>query len=167
MPRFGKPERRPYRQQGLGRWRTFGFLMKPKTEELLNLLLWSVDMFLRPTFHNLTNSYESWAYRNGLLRRISRLEEQQFVERDRAWKDERLYRLTTRGRLHVLGGRDPEERSSRKWDGYWRLVLFDVPTTQNTRRTQLRRYLRNRGFGYLQNSVWDHNRTNFNKKSSF
>jgi phenylacetic acid degradation operon negative regulatory protein len=128
--------------------------MKPKTEELLNLLLWSADMFLRPTFHNLTSSYESWAYRNGLFRRISRLEEQQFVERGRAWKDERLYRLTTRGRLHVLGGRDPEERWSRKWDGYWRLVLFDVPTTQNTRRTQLRRYLRNRGFGYLQNSVW-------------
>jgi phenylacetic acid degradation operon negative regulatory protein len=34
------------------------------------------------------------------------------------------------------------------------LVLFDVPTAQNTHRVRLRRYLRDRGFGYLQNSVW-------------
>jgi DNA-binding transcriptional regulator PaaX len=32
--------------------------------------------------------------------------------------------------------------------------LFDVPTTQNSRRSRLRRYLRARGFGCLQNSVW-------------
>ena len=128
--------------------------MKPKSEELLNLLLWSADMLLRPTFRNLTDSYESWAYRNGLLRQIGILEKQQLVERDPAWRNERIYRLTKHGRLHTLGGRDPIERWSRKWDGRWRLVLFDVPTTQNTRRTQLRRYLRKRGFGYLQNSVW-------------
>ena len=35
-----------------------------------------------------------------------------------------------------------------------RLVLFDVPTGQNTQRERLRRYLRDKGFGYLQNSVW-------------
>jgi DNA-binding transcriptional regulator PaaX len=33
-------------------------------------------------------------------------------------------------------------------------VLFDVPITQNSHRKQLRRYLRNKGFGCLQNSVW-------------
>jgi phenylacetic acid degradation operon negative regulatory protein len=128
--------------------------MKQKTEELLNLLLWSADMLLRPTFRNLTNSYESWVYRNGLFRQIAELEKRQLVERDPGWRDERIYRLTAHGRLHALGGRDPEDRWKRKWDGRWRLVLFDVPTTQNTRRTQLRRYLRGRGFGYLQNSVW-------------
>ena len=128
--------------------------MKPKTEEFLNLLLWSADMLLRPTFRNLTDSYETWAYHNGLLRQIDTLEKQRFVERDAAWRDERIYRLTERGRLHALGGRDPGERWSRKWDGRWRLVLFDIPTTHNTRRTQLRRYLRKRGFGCLQNSVW-------------
>jgi phenylacetic acid degradation operon negative regulatory protein len=56
--------------------------------------------------------------------------------------------------LHVLGGRDPEERWARPWDGQWRLVVFDVPTGHNTERERLRRYLRARGFGYLQNSVW-------------
>ena len=34
--------------------------MQPKTEEFLNLLLRSADMLARPTFHNLSGSYESW-----------------------------------------------------------------------------------------------------------
>jgi len=68
--------------------------------------------------------------------------------------DERVYRLTWQGRLHAIGGRDPQARWSREWDGRWRLILFDVPTAQNSHRTRLRRYLREKLFGYLQNSVW-------------
>jgi len=128
--------------------------MQPKTEEFLNLLLWSAEMLARPTFRNLTDSYESWAYRNGLLRQLATLERQQLLERDASATDDRLYRLTPSGRLHVLGGRDPEERWARFWDGKWRLVLFDVPSGQNAQRERLRRYLRDSGFGYLQNSVW-------------
>jgi phenylacetic acid degradation operon negative regulatory protein len=128
--------------------------VKPKTEEFLNLLLWSADLLARPTFRNLTDSYESWAYRNGLLRQVATLEQQQFLERDATAPDDRLYRLTAQGRLHVLGGRDPEAQWARPWDGQWRLVLFDVPTGQNAQRERLRRYLRDKGFGYLQNSVW-------------
>jgi len=76
------------------------------------------------------------------------------LERDHAAPDDRVYRLTRQGRLHALGGRDPQARWAREWDGRWRLVLFDVPTAQNSHRTRLRRYLRDKGFGYLQNSVW-------------
>src|SRR2546425_7138758 len=128
--------------------------MNSKTEEFLNLLLWSAEVLARPTFRNLTDSYESWAYRNGLLKQVSRLEQQQLIERDAGSPDDRLYRLSAQGRLQVLGGRDPEERWARPWDGQWRLVLFDVPTGQNAQRERLRRYLRDKGFGYLQNSVW-------------
>jgi hypothetical protein len=35
--------------------------VQPKTEELLNLLLWSADQSMHPTFRNLTDSCESWA----------------------------------------------------------------------------------------------------------
>ncbi len=128
--------------------------MKPKTEEFLNLLLWSADLLAHPTFRNLTDSYEGWAYRNGLMRQVATLERQQLLERNSAVPDDRLYRLTAQGLLHVLGGRDPETQWSRPWDGQWRLVLFDVPTGQNAQREKLRRYLRDKGFGYVQNSVW-------------
>ena len=128
--------------------------VKPKTEEFLNLLLWSADQLMRPTFRNLTNSYESWAYRNGLLKRVQRLERQHWIERKAGATRDRLYRLTERARLHVLGGRDPERRWARPWDGHWRMVLFDVPLGKNAQRQRLWRYLRDQGFGYLQNSVW-------------
>src|SRR5439155_96484 len=55
------------------------FSMQPKTEEFLNLLLWSADMLARPTFRNLTDSYESWAYRNGLMRQVATLQEQRHI----------------------------------------------------------------------------------------
>jgi len=36
----------------------------------------------------------------------------------------------------------------------WRLVLFDLPAAEGTKRNQLRNFLRSRGFGWLQKSVW-------------
>jgi phenylacetic acid degradation operon negative regulatory protein len=53
-----------------------------------------------------------------------------------------------------VAGRDPEQCWERQWDGQWRIVLFDVPLQKNTQRRRLWRYLRDKGFGYLQNSVW-------------
>lgn len=128
--------------------------MKAKTEELLNLLLWSADMLAHPTFRNLTDSYESWAYRNRLMRQVAKLEKSQLVENRAGSPDERLYRLTAEGRLCALGGRDPMERWSRNWDGQWRMVLFDVPVSRDSHRRRLRRYLHDRGLGCLQGSVW-------------
>lgn len=128
--------------------------MKPRTEEFLNFLLWSSEKLARPSFTNLTESYESWAYRNGLFRQTAVLEQSHLIERDPGSGNDRLYRLTAKGRLHVLGGRDPQKCWLREWDGRWRMVLFDVPTSRNTERARLRRYLQGKGFGWLQNSVW-------------
>jgi len=128
--------------------------MKSQSEEFLNLLLWSADKLSRPSFRNLTDSYETWAYRNGLRRRLSSLEKGRLIEGCADSPDERMYRLTAQGRLHALGGRDPQARWSRKWDGRWRLVLFDVPVARDSHRRRLRRYLHSRDFGCLQGSVW-------------
>lgn len=128
--------------------------MDRKTEELLYMLLWSCDTLAHPTWRNLTGSFEGWAYRNGLLRQLQRLEQQQSLDRQPGKSGDRLHRLSEAGRLRALGGRDPVARWNRRWDGRWRLVLFDVPEAHNSTRDKLRRYLRSRGFGYLQNSVW-------------
>ena len=73
--------------------------MKPKTEEFLNPLLWYADLLARPTFRNLTDSYENWAYRNCLLRQVATLEQQQLLERDASSPADRLYRLNLSGSL--------------------------------------------------------------------
>jgi phenylacetic acid degradation operon negative regulatory protein len=125
-----------------------------KTQELLFMLLWAGDMIARPTFRNLTDSFEGWAYRNGFQRQLQRLEKQQWLESRDAGSNDRLYRLTETGRLMALGGRDPEAHWNRGWDGKWRLVLFDVPETRSIARNRLRNFLRRCGLGCLQNSVW-------------
>jgi phenylacetic acid degradation operon negative regulatory protein len=128
--------------------------MRARTEELLYGLLWASDMLARPTLRNLTDSYEAWAYRNGLLRQLHRLEKERFLERHGLGPDQRLYRLTQQGRIHALGGRDPEACWAHEWDGYWRLVIFDIPAAHVKTRFALHRYLRSHGFGCLQKSVW-------------
>ena len=53
---------------------------------------------MRPTFRNLTESYESWAYRNGLLFQLHRLERRRWIERKASAPEDRIYRLTEEGR---------------------------------------------------------------------
>ena len=133
--------------------------MKAKSEELLYLLLWTCDMVRRPAFRNLTDSFEAWAYRNGLRRQLADLERKQMLESrsregPRIEGAQRVHQLTEAGRLHALGGRDPEACWQRQWDGHWRLVMFDLPAAAGTVRNRLRNVLRQHGFGWLQNSVW-------------
>ncbi len=128
--------------------------MKPRTEELLYLLLWGADQLARPTFRNLTDSFESWAYKKGFLRQIHELEARKVLERKLGGTAEAIYRLSESGRLIALGGRDPMAQWNRPWDGCWRMILFDLPEAEASARVKLRRFLRSSGFGFLQNSVW-------------
>lgn len=43
---------------------------------------------------------------------------------------------------------------SKKWDGYFMVVVFDIPEEDKKTREVLRRKLRELGFGMLQKSVW-------------
>ena len=128
--------------------------MKPKNEELLYFLLWTADAFLCPTWRNLNDSFETWSWRNGLGRRLAVLERQRLIERHPDADLRRVVRLTEAGKRLALGGRDPAERWGRSWDGRWRFVLFDIPDRHSHLRLRLRRVLRGRHFGYLQNSIW-------------
>lgn len=128
--------------------------MKPQTEELLYFLLWSADQAMRPTFANLNGPFESWAWRNGLGPRLQRLARDRLIEVRPEPGMERVVRLTEQGSRLALGGRDPEERWARAWDGRWRLVSFDVPVHRRTVRTKLTRRLRAMHLGRPQGSVW-------------
>ena len=120
---------------------------------MLYMLLWSAETASRPTWRNLTESFEAWAYRSGLHRQLAELERKEFLERKRG-DLKSVVRLTSRGRLKALGGREPTERWYRPWDGRWRLVLFDVPEEERNLRWRLRKFLRKNHFGCLQKSAW-------------
>ncbi len=42
----------------------------------------------------------------------------------------------------------------KKWDGIWRMVIFDIPEKRRQTRDFVREQLKELGFYYLQNSVW-------------
>jgi phenylacetic acid degradation operon negative regulatory protein len=129
--------------------------MKARTELILYQCLWMVDTMMRPTWRNMTGSFEEWAYHNGFLRQMQALERQGWLEsREGSDGTERVYRLTRKGYLRALGGCDPAERWNRGWDGKWRMVVFDLPEKQRGLRNELRKQLRTARFGGLQGSVW-------------
>jgi phenylacetic acid degradation operon negative regulatory protein len=124
-----------------------------KTSDLLTALLYGLDMALDPTLPNLTRGVPDWAQEHGLRRR----------DWERAGRggwtgseegNDWVGALTETGRLRALGGRDPEERNSRQWDGRWRVLMFDLSNPPAAMRQRLSRWLHANHFGCLQRSVW-------------
>ncbi len=110
---------------------------------------------MRPTWRNLDSSFESWAYGNGLLKQIHRLEAQAFIESRRDGKSgQRFIRLTEKGLAAGSLGCQPEQRWQRAWDGRWRVILFDLPEEERAARRKLRKQLKLAGFGCMQRSAW-------------
>jgi len=129
-------------------------MKKPSAaDDLLAVLLWSLETLARPTPHAILESFEAWDYRRRLRPQLRQLERARFLER-RSWEGEATLRLTEQGRAAAWGGVDPASRWQRPWDGRWRLLLFDLPARDQKLRLRLWRWLRTHRFGYLQLSVW-------------
>lgn len=64
-----------------------------------------------------------------------------------------FFHLTPKGRLHILKYLHLE-RLTKKWDGRWRIVIFDLPETLKKWREHVRGELKNLGFYPLQESVY-------------
>ena len=82
------------------------------------------------------------------------------IERGYIHKEGGRYRLSEEGsvRLHTLLGKahanGVRSTKPKKWDGKWRVVVFDVKETRRPVRDELRRTLQETGFIKLQDSVW-------------
>src|SRR3989344_7174587 len=62
-------------------------------------------------------------------------------------------RLTPKGKLY-LQTEIGHTRVPSRWDGKWRVVIFDIPEARRTLRNRLRDMLLQIGFVQLQKSVW-------------
>lgn len=63
------------------------------------------------------------------------------------------FSFTPKGVVYALK-KSPRRKIKKKWDGKWRLVSFDVPVYDNSKRTFLRGLLKEFGFHKLHGSVW-------------
>jgi len=86
---------------------------------------------------------------------VVRLEERGLLLRESDEKGFRM-RLTDKGsRLaESLESKMAVSRKPLRWDGKWRVVIFDVWERRRRVRNQLRRLLKRIGFVKVQNSVW-------------
>ena len=58
--------------------------------------------------------------------------------------------------LHRAALMSLRPKAQKKWDGMWRLILFDIPNLKNHQRNAFRGTLAELGFLPLQKSVWVH-----------
>lgn len=56
--------------------------------------------------------------------------------------------------IAITGLGDHKARTAKRWDGNWRIVIYDIASPKNTKRDLLRRSLIKYGFICLQQSVW-------------
>ena len=89
---------------------------------------------------------------------IVRLEARKLVIREKTETGWRL-RLTKHGQQYAERIHNAEKiviQKPYRWDGRWRIVIFDVWERRRGIRDQLRRILVKAGFRRVQNSVWVH-----------
>jgi len=104
--------------------------------------------------HPYYHTFCSHAHRRSFYNALKRLERTYLVGRKGRRRGEQWY-LTPEGeqvvrrlRVKLVYAR------KRRWDGKWRLVIFDVPERIRGRRDFLRKELVAMGFHQLQKSVW-------------
>ena len=65
------------------------------------------------------------------------------------------FRLTGLGRKQLVKNKPVlSQTGGQEWDGFWRIVIFDIAESQRKLRDLLRRQLLKMGFGALQNSTY-------------
>lgn len=131
--------------------------MNALTEEILETL---ADFTFHP--HRLFYGHFPKEYsRNSLGVTIKRLERNGYVERG-IMEDEVCIKLTELGVKKLEEKRNHRKEKALlntrtkddKWDGKWRVVIFDIPETNKRIRQALRETLKVLEFWPLQKSVW-------------
>ena len=136
-------------------------LPQSKGRKVTNLILLAleraIDGYVR--FEDLANNPGYYAYGMGwsyplnkasVAKALQRLREGGYVE---LLNDEQLIlKLTDKGREKAILAELQSQVG--KWDGKWRIVIFDIPEKRRAARDLLRHNLKSWGFTPWQKSVW-------------
>lgn len=87
-------------------------------------------------------------YRGSFYRSLAELTERGFLEEIEI-KGERFLRTTPKGKLKLI-----KKRIFKKWDGFWRIIAFDISERKKKTRDVFRNKLRLLGCKSIQKSVW-------------
>lgn len=87
---------------------------------------------------------------------VKRMAEENMVDVYQDTNGDTVVSITNTGRLFLAKKRlkDIVVERTKKWDGRWRIVSFDVRECKRQSRDELRNVLRSLGFVYVQRSLW-------------
>ena len=97
---------------------------------------------------------KKYSPRASVARNIESLISSGLVKRTYSKDGEHRLELTRRGKWEAGIRSALPGQKKKKWDGKWRVVIFDVPNTKTNMRIELTRGMRMYGFELLQKSVW-------------
>lgn len=131
-------------------------LYKPTISEAILLILENIaegtlkQCFPHPYYHTFCEHTLEQSFRNAL----QRMHKKHFI-RKRYFNGESIYSLAPEGmaKARILKIKI-EMTKKRKWDGKWRIILFDVREKSRRKRWLLRQELTAMGFLMLQKSAW-------------
>ncbi len=104
--------------------------------------------------HEIVGNGESKS-KYAITRSIKGLEEAGLIEHISSGQNFYV-RLTKEGKKKAMSIKLESEESlvSTTWDGYWRVILLDIPENRKSERESLRYLLKKAGFICLKNSAW-------------
>ncbi len=93
--------------------------------------------------------------RYAITRSLKSLREAGLVENSYSGQNN-YARLTTLGKkkINTLKLEDDTTLVNTVWDGFWRIILLDIPESRKSERESLRYLLKKAGFVCLKNSAW-------------
>lgn len=117
----------------------------------------AVDGYVR--FEDFTYHHYRYFYgipelkKSALSQALKRLREKGYIEKlpDKRDESKIIFKLTETGREFLMLHKPEDEV---KWDGKWRIVVFDIPESKRLVRDILRSRLKLWGFKPWQKSVW-------------
>lgn len=92
--------------------------------------------------------------RQTIYNAVSDLLKTGYIEKKIKKNGEVVFRITSQGKTRIIFDIPLARFTSKKWDGIWRLISFDVPEKKASLRVWLRDKLKSLGFGMLQESLW-------------
>ncbi len=110
---------------------------------------------VRPTLRRFYFSDESYFKKRKrfLGNVLSEFIERRWVE-FKVEKRQRSFQLTQTGLDYVFSKFPKLRYVNTPWDGYWRVVVYDIAETKKQLRSRLKKELKKLGFKFVQRSVW-------------
>ena len=118
-------------------------------------LLEMLDIFGDVAVHGAWAFLQNRSYpnRTAYTQAVNRLSKQGLIVKKQGLDAPKL-KISEEGAGRLDAYMQPERRWSRKWNGIWYLLLYDIPEVNRSYRNVLRQFLKKQRMGCFQKSVW-------------